>query len=182
VRLRQFCRKVDAALRPLLAGREEPLILAAAEPLLSIYRSVNSYDGLAARAIEGSPAKRSAAGLQVDARGIMDQRHVDDIAGFRQLYGERRAAGRATSQLSDAARAATFGAVEAMLVDIDASVTGTVDDATGEVRRGPDDATTYGIVDEIAGRVLATGGRVLGVRRQDLPDDEPLAALLRYVP
>jgi release factor family 11 len=40
LRLRQYARKVDQALRPFLSGLDVPLILAAAEPLESIYRSV----------------------------------------------------------------------------------------------------------------------------------------------
>ncbi len=38
VRLRQYARKVDAAVRAILAGRQEPLILALVEALDAIYR------------------------------------------------------------------------------------------------------------------------------------------------
>ncbi|NJO33743.1 MAG: hypothetical protein HC869_11965 [Rhodospirillales bacterium] len=44
---------------------------------------------------------------------------------------------------------------------------------------GPD-AKTYGVVDEIAGRALLTGARVLGVRKDDIPGRAHLAAILRY--
>jgi hypothetical protein len=43
-----------------------------------------------------------------------------------------------------------------------------------------DDAASYGVVDEIARRVLLSGGRVLAVRGDDVPGGEPLAAILRY--
>jgi len=46
--LRQFARQVDKALRPVVTGSGLPLVLAAAEPLASTYRSVNSYPHLAA--------------------------------------------------------------------------------------------------------------------------------------
>lgn len=42
VRMRQYARQVDRALRPLLNGLDVPLILAATEPIESIYRSVNT--------------------------------------------------------------------------------------------------------------------------------------------
>jgi hypothetical protein len=45
-----------------------------------------------------------------------------------------------------------------------------------------DDAATYGIVDEIARRVLLAGGRVLAVRAADMPGEGPVAAILRYAP
>jgi hypothetical protein len=41
-------------------------------------------------------------------------------------------------------------------------------------------AGTYDVLDEIAGRALATGARILGVRKGDLPDNAPLAAILRF--
>ena len=39
---------------------------------------------------------------------------------------------------------------------------------------------SYGVVDEIAGRALVAGARVLGVRKPDIPDGASLAAVLRY--
>ena len=79
------------------------------------------------------------------------------------------------------ARAATYGAIETLLVDIDAVVPGTVDDQTGEITFAEAaDATNYGVVDEIAGRALAAGARILGVRKADLPGSRDLAAILRY--
>jgi hypothetical protein len=43
-----------------------------------------------------------------------------------------------------------------------------------------DDAEVYSVVDEIARRALYTGARVLGARREELPDGAPLVAILRY--
>ena len=53
--LRQYARKVDVALRQVLLGQETPLILAAADPLQAIFRSVASYPGLVAASIMCSP-------------------------------------------------------------------------------------------------------------------------------
>ncbi|QYK42083.1 MAG: hypothetical protein KF887_02800 [Paracoccaceae bacterium] len=180
-RLRAYCRKVDAALRPVLSGRSEPLILAAADPLLSIYRSVNSLDGLAAQTIQASPVRMTPAELAEAARPILDALHRDDLAVVHATWQQRAGDGRATTQVDLAARAATFGAVDTLLVDIDEVMPGTVDETTGAVTLAADEsAATYGVVDEIAGRVMASGGRVLAVRREDIPEQASLAAILRY--
>jgi hypothetical protein len=50
VRLRQYARKVDQALRGVLTGLEPPLILAATGPLDNIYRSLSSYPHRGSRA------------------------------------------------------------------------------------------------------------------------------------
>jgi hypothetical protein len=66
-------------------------------------------------------------------------------------------------------------------VDIDDKVPGVVDEESGAVvLADDDDAASYGVVDEIARRVLLTGGRVLAVRRDDMPEPTPVAALLRH--
>src|SRR5262245_49271102 len=71
VRLRQYARQVDQALRPLLRGADVPLILAAAEPIDSIYRSVSTYPRLAAEGIAGNPESASNAELVERARSTL---------------------------------------------------------------------------------------------------------------
>ena len=89
--------------------------------------------------------------------------------------------GGASDDLAAIARAATFGAVDTAFVDIDAAVPGFVDEADGALTLDDsDDAVNYGVVDEIARRVLLARGRVLAVRREDIPGGGPAAAILRY--
>ena len=83
--------------------------------------------------------------------------------------------------MSDAARAATFGGIESLLVDIDTVVDGLVDEETGAVTfEAKGDAVNYDVVDEITGRALRSGARILAVRREDIPDGKELAAILRH--
>lgn len=179
--LRQYCRSIDAALRGLLGGRDEPLILAATEPLLSIYRSVNSYPNLADDAITTSPVRVSAHDLGADARKVVDGINDAAVKAFSDLYAAREEEGRATTQVARAARAATFGAIDTLLVDMDSVVPGLVDDTTGEITfDSTPNAVNYGVIDEIAGRVIAHGGKVIAVRRADIPQEAELAAVLRY--
>lgn len=180
VLLRSYCRQIDAALRPVLTGRTEPLILAGSDPLLSIYRSVNSYDALARAAITGSPARMTPAALSDAARPILDALHGDEVAALHALYATREAEGRASTQIARAARTATHGAVEILMIDIDTVVPGTVD-AAGEITFAEgESAASYGVIDEIAARVLAAGGRVVALHRDDIPQGESLAVILRY--
>jgi hypothetical protein len=181
VRLRQYARQVEAALRPTLNGLELPLILAATEPLEGIFRSVSAYPHLAQPVIGGNPDEKTDAELADESRRVLDQLYADELTQLRARYDERVPQGRASDDLAGIARAATFGAVDTAFVDIDETVPGFVDDEDGALTLDEsDDAVNYGVVDEIARRVLLTRGRVLAVRREDIPGNGPAAAILRY--
>jgi Bacterial archaeo-eukaryotic release factor family 11 len=181
VRLRQYARRVEESPRPVLSGLELPLILAATEPLESIFRSVSTYPHLARPPIAGNPNEKTDAELADASREVLDALYAEELAELRALHDQRVPQGRASDDLAAIARAATFGAVDTAFVDIDESVPGFVDEGDGALTlEDTDDAVNYGVVDEIARRVLLARGRVLAVRREDIPGNGPAAAILRY--
>ena len=112
---------------------------------------------------------------------MLDGLNRDDIAQWKTVFVARENEGRATTDIAQAARAATYGAVETMLVDIDEVIPGTVDERDGVVTFAKSaNAGDYGVVDEIASRVIRSGGQILGVRKADIPGGKSLAAILRY--
>jgi hypothetical protein len=182
-RMRQYARQIDQALRPVLNGTDLPLILAAAEPMDAIYRSVSSYPHLLAETIPGNPDTLADAELAESGRRLLDDLYAGELRTIHETYALRASQRRASADVADVARAATYGLVDTVLVDIDAVVSGSVDEETGAVAFDESgDAVNYGVVDEIARRVWLNSGRVLAVRSDDIPGNGPVAAILRYAP
>ena len=180
VLLHQYVRKVEHAVQGALAGQNAPLVLAAEEPLASMFRSVNTYPKLADEMIEGNPDQITDGELEDAAIPILDRLYSRELKAVIALYDELKPR-RATTDVSYAAHAATAGAIEQLLVDLDAIVPGLVSDIDGSVTySASDDAETYSVVDEVARRALYTGARVLGARQEEMPDRAPLTAILRY--
>jgi hypothetical protein len=178
--LHLYARRIDQALRGVLAGRATPLVLAAAEPIASVFRSVNSHPQLVDEAVLEDATHmtdRQIADLALPILNRLYARELKDlIARFDELKPRR-----ATTDVSYAAHAATAGAVDSLLVDLDAVIPGLVSEVDGSVTYATnDDAETYSVVDEVARRALCTGARVLGAKRDDLPNRAPLIAILRY--
>ncbi len=181
VRLRQYARRVEEALRPVLSGHDLPLILATTDPLGTIFRAVNTYPHLVEPVIPGSPDESTDVELAEASRSVLDEVYAKDLAELRKRYEERVPQSRGTDDLAAIARAATFGAVDTVFLDIDENVPGFVGEEDGALTLDDaDDAANYGVLDEIARRVLHTRGRVLAVRREDIPGGGPVAAILRY--
>lgn len=177
----RYCRAVDQALRPVLSGHERPLILAAAEPLAAIYRGVCSYPHLAADVIPGSADHTPDHDLAVAARAVLDGIYATEIADIAALYAARSGQGRATGDVALAARAATFGAIDRLVVDMDTDLPGIVAEDDGAVTFAEKaDGVNYSITDEITRRALRSGARVVAARAADVPGGGALAAILRY--
>ncbi|MDR6970121.1 hypothetical protein [Leifsonia shinshuensis] len=181
VRMLEYVQAIDRALRPLLANSSEPLILAAAEPLAGIFRGAVEYPRLVAETISGNPEDKTDEELAAAARGVLDRLYASKVGALREAYEARIAAGTALVDLSDIARAATFGAVESLVFDIDRRVPGWVDDETGVITFADEDVPgDYGVVDEILRRALGSKATVYALRAEDVPGGGAAAAAVRY--
>lgn len=181
--LRRFARQVDHALRHILTGRTLPLILASTQPLDGIFRGINSYPHLVAEGIQGNPEEASAEELANASRPILDRIYAEELDAITARIAALGSSGRGVVELSGVARAATFGAIDTALVDIETYVPGSIDDATGAIVEDPAGAEApgdYGLIDEIARRVLLSDGHVLAVRGDEVPGGGAAAAILRY--
>jgi len=180
VLMQEYVHKVDTALKSVLTGRDTPLILASEEPLASIFRSHSSSPHLLPDMISGNPDNKTDAQLSDDGLAILERLYVREIQKIVGDYDELKPR-FATTDVSYAAHCATYGAIDKLVIDIDANIPGVVDDNDGSVTYAvSDDAETYSVVDEIAKRAFIKGARVLGASNQELPDHAPLVAILRF--
>lgn len=180
VHMLAYARQVNRALRPYLEGQDIPLILLANDPLRSIFLSVCTYDnvlkdGPASVSDESSNEEVSAA-----SRELIDAHYASEIASVLDRYHQRSAFRRATSKVTDIAKSSTFGGVDTLLINMDETLPGSIDEESGRVAYGAEGAETYDVLSEIACRALLTGAKILSVRQDDLPESEPIAALLRH--
>jgi len=181
VRHLQYLHAIDAALRPLLVGHHAPLIVAGVNPLAALFHSVNRYPHLVRQTININPDETSDQELAARTSPILDEVYAEELAKLKDVYGNRTGVGRTSTDLSDVARAAVRGAVDLLMVDIDQNVQGWMDEDGGIRFAAADTAKSYDLVDEVAALVLGTGGRVLAVRKDDLPvPGAALCAILRY--
>lgn len=179
LRLAQYVRKVVEALRPLLLQQHDlPLILVSAEPLAPMFRSMSSLANLLDETIFMSPDWASVSELVDLARPVLDRHYAAQLDEVRKKFEERSAQNRVATDLTDVARAATYGMISLLLVDFDNTVTGSIDD--GGVLALSSEPGSYGVIDEIVKRSMACGAKILAVRADDMIGKTGVAAILRY--
>ena len=82
----------------MLTGLELPLILAVAEPLDAIYRSLCTYPYLAENGIAGHPEASADQELAAEARTILDDVYAREAAALRDRFDRRSSDVRAFAQ------------------------------------------------------------------------------------
>jgi hypothetical protein len=156
VLLQKYVRKVEQAVHGVFAGLNTPLVLAAEEPLASMFRSLNTYPRLADEIIEGNPDQVTDAELEDAAIPILDRLYSREVKAAIALYDQLKPR-RATTDVSYAAHVQP-PRCRAALVDLD---------AVSRPRQRPrwqrdysasDDAETYSVVDGRAAGVIPGPG------------------------
>ncbi|WP_332666297.1 baeRF11 domain-containing protein [Aeromicrobium sp.] len=179
-RVAEFARRVDGAVRPIVEDHARPLVLAAAEPVASIFRATSKCTRLEGATIVGNPEDRPVRELQEAAQRVLRARHVADVV---ETLEEARERGRVVTSLDDVAASAAAGAVDTLVVDPDKRMPGSFDESTGDVhvdRSG----SSHGrdIVDDVVRQALRTGTTIEVLRDVGMPGGGAVAAILRYVP
>ncbi|MDX2375894.1 hypothetical protein M4I32_03665 [Microbacterium sp. LRZ72] len=175
----RYCRVVQDELVKVVP-KSIPVILAATTDLDPAYRAVNTHPLLLEKGIDAHPDSLTERDIDGAARGILDEHYAAELSDWRERFGSLRSEGLATSRIAEVAVAASAAGIDELLFNMDDTAEGTIDDY-GRIEHadepGPD---TYVLVDEIAARVLRSGGRARAVRNKDLLDGSPVAATLRF--
>jgi hypothetical protein len=175
----RWAKAVRDAVLAVVGDAREPLLLASGPDLARAYRAVDTSDRLLAQGLPHLEHGRLGE-LSERAWTIVDAHLDQELSDWRERFGDRRAEGLATTKVPEVALAATGAAIDELLFDTDAVVEGAVDEL-GAVQLGEAAAEPrYNVIEEIAARVVATGGRVRGVPNAKLVDGSPVAAVLRY--
>ena len=113
--------------------------------------------------------------LADSAREILDAIYAKDLKELHETFFELQANGLASSDLSDLARAAAFGAIDILAIDMNAEVAGSVTDG-GALELD----TEHDALEDIARRALLSGAQVLALREDDMPGELQATGILRY--
>ena len=181
--IRRYFLKVDAGLQAMLAGERAPMVLAAVDYLIPIYREASGYPHVLEDGVTGNPEELSPRELHERAWRIVaplfERERREAEARFSQLHGQ--GSDLASTDVAEVVRAAYAGRVEAIFVAVDEHHWGRFDPSSlaveqhDEERVGDDD-----LLDLAAVRTYLNGGAVYAVDPAQVPGGGAVAAIMRY--
>jgi len=189
----RFFREVDrAVLNEHSIPSGLPLILVTLPEYFSIFKSITHNNHLLEQAVSIHPDSVTKEDLILKAWNIFEPEYSKRVSDAISSYNKASAHKAGSDTLAEIARAAASGKVASLLIEADRNIAGKIDDVSGELRlRTPDEAKTANgvladevlgedVLDDIAERVLLTGGKILVIPQNRMPSSSGLAATFRY--
>jgi hypothetical protein len=178
--LRRYFRMIDAAAWRVLREERAPLFLAGVVSYVPLYRGLSRYPFVAEHGIEGNFDEAGAEDLRERAWPLV-----------QELFRERReqaleelivARGRRLAELDlrTIGRHAIQGRVRRLFLGEGGYVPGVFDFETGEIRPAKEDELSDEVLDDLAQAVVVRDGEVMTLPAEEMPEEAPVAALLRW--
>lgn len=178
--LAHFFGQIDRALNEVLRGKTEPVILAAVDYEVAIYRSVNRYPRLVDESVEGAPNGLKSGEMHARALDSMRrcyERKADDaLAEYDHKVG-----GGASNRLKEIVLAAHEGRVLTLLVSDSLETTGAFDESTHTVKgRETGKSDDEDLLNDAVVQTILHAGKIFVVPNARMPQGAPLAAIYRF--
>ena len=156
----RYCQAVDRAILNHFHSMDTPIILAASEPIKSIYRNASHYQHLTEETIDGCHARTSDADIAAAATQILEKHESDWLAKSLDAFGDAEANGKGMRRIEEILRAAGEGRVGELYLDREAFLWGAVADDMSVKPVPEQEFGTEDLFNRAAIETLATGGLV----------------------
>jgi hypothetical protein len=176
--LQRYFRGIDRGLHEVLREERAPLVVAAVDYFLPIYREASTYPHLLEKGIEGNPDRLGEKELHDRAWKVVEPHFQETQRRAIGLYHQIAGTRRETSDVRRIVPAAYRGEVETVFIAQGKHLWGSLDPCTSEVflheQREPGDED---LVNFAAAHTLRHGNTAYALRPQDMPAGEFLAAI-----
>ncbi len=178
--LTHFFQQIDRGVNEVLRGKTEPLVPAAVEYELALYRPLNTYAHLAEESVQGAPNSLKSGELHSRALEALERCYEKKVDNALAEYNHK-AGGGASNRLRDIVPAAHDGRVLTLLISDSLETRGAFDETTHSVKgRETGTANDEDLVNDAAVQSILHAGQILVVPNGKMPNGAPVAAIFRF--
>ena len=177
----RYFQAVDGGITKILGAGKTPLVIAAVDYQIPIYRQVSSYPHVLEKGVEGNPDQLTAAQIAERARPLVEPLFRSRIDNDLERFGNALGHGLASCDLAETLTAAYSGRVDVLFACRGEQRWGLFDLTAGsvDIRSEPQRADVE-LVDLAVRTTMTRGGTTYVIDRDRMPCTEPVAALFRF--
>jgi hypothetical protein len=173
-----YFEQINRGVHEVLREERAPLILAAVDYLLPIYREANTYPHLLEKEIEGNPDRLGGRELHDRAWALVGPHFREDLRRAVGVYHQAAGAGKATADAKRVIPAAYRGEVETLFLALGEHLWGTLDPSTSVMElHAQREAGDEDLLNVAAIHTLRHGNTVFALPPDGVPGGGPLAAI-----
>jgi hypothetical protein len=179
--LTDFAHIIDKGVHKILRDETAPLIIAAVEYLVPIYKNANSYPYLNERHLPLNPEEFGVEKLHEKAWALIKPVFENDSKIAFSKYEQFSGNGKASSNIEEILKASLANRVEYLWVDLDEHHWGTYNEADQRVEL-ENESTQFNkdLLDFAATQTILNNGTVYALRKVDMPIKKPALAVFRF--
>lgn len=177
----RYVRTVARKLEKYLNSDTSPLVLAGVEYEQAFYRQENAYHNLLDEGIAGSPDELNPNQIHAAAWEIVEPYFAQARQTILGHYADLSNTGKTSDLIDTILPAAYTGRVRALFIRANATAWGTFDaDALTVATHESPQEGDVDLIDLAAVYVLEHQGGIYALRTEEMPTDNPQAAIFRY--
>ncbi|MCX6116331.1 MAG: hypothetical protein NT027_02220 [Proteobacteria bacterium] len=180
--LRDSMASLNRQLSATLKGERLPLLVAGAHQKQELFREYCSYEYLVDRGLTGEIEYLDQTELSNMAGQLIEQHYIELEQRTVSMFCKAEAAGLASTDLYEIAKAVVQGQVQGLIVAEDRQMWGHLDRLTGsvEVVEQESELAADDLLDDIAELTILKGGKVTVLPSMQMPRNKLIAAVFRW--
>ncbi|QDT50706.1 hypothetical protein Pan258_47860 [Symmachiella dynata] len=176
----QYFQVINRALSNYFNDDRVPLVFAGVEYLFPIFRETCKHKGIYDQPVAGNPDDVSAKQLHTAAWRLVEPMFLGDRESALTQFNKFVANEKTTTKLNQIVSAAQEGAIETLLLAEDEQLWGLPGDSGAVASQ--EEIKKEELLNYSAVQTLATGGTVYTLPKHRMPQEQRLAAILRFLP
>jgi hypothetical protein len=176
-----YLKAVESEVTSIMRKRNDPLILAGVNEAVAEYRKVNHYSRLIEQAVSENPDPISNEEIRDEGWKIIQSYFLQDMYNDIKRIGDLFGADKQSDNLSNIVDAAYYGKIESLFVPVGEHSWGWFDQERDVVHHStqPKDGE-HDLINMAAIKTLTQSGNVYALKRDEMPNEAPIAAIFRY--
>jgi hypothetical protein len=177
--LMHYLKEIDRVINTKLKDKKNHLIVAADDSLFSLYKNINSYQGLLDEHLNGNAKQMNNKELREKSWEIIGSHIHDYLEDIKERYMELKSSDKSSADLEKIVEAAHYGKVDTLVLNKLVEKSGIFVEDENKIKL-MENTKDYDLYNYAAVETIKNGGSVYSIEKDEMPEENDILAIYRY--